>query len=305
MIIWVVRIMSLVSDEKLSKLTSTSNGKINSEVIEFAKTFLYSRLKTYVIDEKLLKIVEEKLKKINIKLVTSDEFVEIFHNSNGKGFLPGAFVFDNTIYFRNDLEFDKNEFHKLIHEMLHNISQNQEKLGIYKSGLYQSNKEKNYSYGYGFNEAFTEYLTSILLDEAFSGYSQDLNYVIQLFMLITDLKIEDLLFLYISKEEWCTENIINRFNPSSNDLVDLIVMYDDRLPQTRRKKFNPNNVLKIIFDSIKQKIADKEFLDTYNIQELLKQYYNYFSDWNLDNNTKQNMNEILDVLGTYNCKITR
>ena len=53
------------------------------------------------------------------------------------------------------------------------------------------------------------------------------------------------------------------------------------------------------------KIADKEFLDTYNIQEVLKQYYNYFSDWNLDNNTKQNMNEILDVLGTYNCKITR
>lgn len=39
--------MSLVSNEKLAELTNSSNGKINEQVITFAKTFLYSQIKNY------------------------------------------------------------------------------------------------------------------------------------------------------------------------------------------------------------------------------------------------------------------
>lgn len=66
-------------------------------------------------------------------------------------------------------------------------------------------------YGRGLNEAFTEYLTSLILDVNFQGYSKDFEYIIQLLMILTNLDIKDLLKLYISNEEWLTDKIISRF----------------------------------------------------------------------------------------------
>lgn len=42
-----------------------------------------------------------------------------------------------------------------------------------KAGLFQINKKEKYYYNRGLNEAFTEYLTSILSEDSFSGYSKD------------------------------------------------------------------------------------------------------------------------------------
>ena len=206
--------MSLVSNKKLTELTNSSDGKINEKVINFAKTFLYSQLINYINNEKLLKQIQEKLEVMNIKLVLSDEFKKIYYNSNGKGFVPGAFAYKVTIYFKKEAIFENEDFHKLIHEILHFISYYEEDDKFYKSGLHIGNKEKNYSYGCGLNEAFTENLTSILLDESFSEYTKDLDYLIQLFMLLTNLQLEDLLHLYLSNKEWCTEDIVNKFNSS-------------------------------------------------------------------------------------------
>lgn len=188
--------MSLVNNEELKNLTNTTNGSINKQVVDFAKNILFSQLKSYISDEKQYKIINDKISNMKIELLSSPNFKDKFYESNGKGFLPAAFVYGGIIYFRNDINFDINDFHNLIHEMLHIISENGE-----KHGLLQLNKEKNYMYGRGLNEAFTEYLTSLVLEDNFRGYSKDFEYIIQLFMILTNLDINDLFSLYISKED--------------------------------------------------------------------------------------------------------
>ena len=292
--------MSLVNNEELKKITTTTNGSINKQVIDFTKNILLSQLKPYILDETQAKIINEKIKNMKIEILSNDDFKDKYYKSNGKGFLPGAYVYQNTIYFRNDLNFDINELHNLIHEMLHIISDNGEKMG-----LLQRNKEKNYMYGRGLNEAFTEYLTSLILDVNFQGYSKDFEYIIQLLMILTNLDIKDLFKLYISNEEWLTDEIISRFNPNDNELVGLVVEYDNRL--NPNKTFNPNNVFHYLFNSIKCKINNNEKFDVNKLQELLKQYYNYYYDVDreLDLSVKTSMAEILDILGTYKHSIGR
>ena len=244
-------------------------------------------------------LINDKISNMKIELLSSPNFKDKFYESNGKGFLPAAFVYGGIIYFRNDINFDINDFHNLIHEMLHIISENGE-----KHGLLQLNKEKNYMYGRGLNEAFTEYLTSLILEDNFRGYSKDFEYIIQLFMILTNLDIKDLFSLYISKEKWLTDEIINTFNPNDNELVGLIVEYDNMLDPN--KKLNPNNVLQFLFNSIKIKINNNEKLDTERLQELLREYYNYYYDMDrdLEVSTKIGMAEILDILGPYKHKMS-
>ncbi len=291
--------MSLVNNEELKNLTNTTNGSINKQVVDFAKNILFSQLKSYISDEEQYKIINDKISNMKIELLSSPNFKDKFYESNGKGFLPAAFVYGGIIYFRNDINFDINDFHNLIHEMLHIISENGE-----KHGLLQLNKEKNYMYGRGLNEAFTEYLTSLILEDNFRGYSKDFEYIIQLFMILTNLDIKDLFSLYISKEEWLTDEIINTFNPNDNELVGLIVEYDNMLDPN--KKLNPNNVLQFLFNSIKIKINNNEKLDTERLQELLREYYNYYYDMDrdLEVSTKTGMAEILDILGPYKHKMS-
>ena len=292
--------MSLINDEELKKITSITNSSINKQVVDFAKNILFSQLKSYISDEKQTKVVNEKIINMKIELLSSSDFKDKFYKSNGKGFLPAAFVYEDIIYFRNDINFDVNDFHNLIHEMLHIISYNGEKMG-----LLQHNKQKNYMYGRGLNEAFTEYLTSLILEDSFKGYSKDFEYIIQLFLILTNLDIKDLFNLYVSKKEWLTDEIINAFNPNDNELVGLIIEYDNKL--NPNKSFNPNNVFRFLFNSIKFKINNNEKLDVNRLQELLKQYYNYYYDVDceLEVSTKTGLAEILDILGTYKHKISR
>ncbi len=73
------------------------------------------------------------------------------------------------------------------------------------------------------------------------------------------------------------------------------------------KKLNPNNVFQFLFNSVKIKINNNEKLDTERLQELLREYYNYYYDMDrdLEVSTKIGMAEILDILGTYKHKISR
>lgn len=59
--------------------------------------------------------------------------------------------------------------------------------------------------------------------------------------------------------------------------------------------------------SIKCKINNNEKFDVNKLQELLKQYYNYYYDVDceLDLSVKTSMAEILDILGTYKYNISR
>ena len=110
---------------------------------------------------------------------------------------------------------------------------------------------------------------------------------------------------YISKEEWLSDEIINTFNPNDNELVGLIVEYDNKV--LKKGTFNPNNVLQFLFNSIKIKINNNEKIDTEKLMELLKQYCNYYYDIDreLDASIGIDLAEILDSLGTYRHKISR
>lgn len=131
--------MSLISNDELTKLTSTTDGTINNQVIELAKNVLFTKISAYIIDDDELEIIRNKISNMKIELLSGDSFKESYSKCNGKGFLPGGFEYLGVVYFRNDLEFDKNEFHKLIHKMLHAISSHLENGKI---GLFQINKEK-------------------------------------------------------------------------------------------------------------------------------------------------------------------
>ncbi len=294
--------MSIITNDTLNKITSSTSGKINSQIIEFTKEILFTKLSNYITDPKEIDMIKNKISNIKIELLSNEDFKNIYYKCNGSGFLPGGFHYLGIIYFRNDLEFDTVEFHKLIHEMLHSISFNPESG---KAGLFQISKEEKHYYGRGLNEAFTEYLTSILLEDSFSGYSKDFYYIIQLVMQLTNLDIKGLFRLYISKEEWLTDELINTFNANNDELIKLIIEYDNRLNPS--KSFDPNNVFSYLFNSIKFKINNNEKLDTNKLQELLKEYYNYYYDvdHDLDVPVKTGMAEILDILGTYKHKISR
>lgn len=135
--------MSFINNEELKKITNGSS--INMQTIDFAKNVLILQLKPYIFDETQAKTIKEKIENMKIEILSNDDFKDKFYKSNGKGFLPGAYVYKNTIYFRNDLNFDINELHNLIHEMLHIISDNGEKMG-----LLQHNKEKKLYVWQGF-----------------------------------------------------------------------------------------------------------------------------------------------------------
>lgn len=102
-----------------------------------------------------------------------------------------------------------------------------------------------------------------------------------------------------------TDELINTFNTNNDELIKLIIEYDNRLNPS--KSFDPNNVFSYLFNSIKFKINNNEKLDTNKLQELLKEYYNYYYDvdHDLDVPVKTGMAEILDILGTYKHKISR
>lgn len=292
--------MSLIDNVELEKLTVITDGKINKQVVDLAKNVLYLQLGNYITDEQEHEMIKEKIQNLKVELLSLEDFKETHYKCGGSGFLPGGFEYKGDVYFRNDVEFTSREFHNLIHEMLHGISDNGDKVG-----LHQVNLEKNYMYGLGFNEAFTEYLASTVLEDKFGGYGQDFNYMIQMFMILTNLDIKELFNLYISKEEWLSGEIIDTFNPNDNELVGLIVEYDNKLLKNRT--FNPNNVLQFLFNSIKIKIDNNENFDSEKLQELLKQYFNYFYDidYELEASIKRNMAEVLDSLGTYKHKISR
>ena len=200
--------------DELTKITSTTSGTINNQVIKLAKKVLFTKISAYIIDDDELEIIRNKISNMKIELLSGDSF---------------------------------------------------------------------------------------------KSYTQDFKYIIQLFMILTNLDVNDLFRLYISKDEWLTDEIISTFNPNDNELVGLVVEYDNRLNPNKYKTFNPNNVLQFLFNSIKIKINNSEKLDTEKLEEFLKQYYGYYYDVDrdLEASTKTNMAEILDILGTYKHKISR
>lgn len=273
-----------------------------NNIIQSSKLLLKEGLSKIVTNKDMLELLISKINNLDVVILEPDKFVEIWHSFNGNGiFAPGGFTFNNKVYLKNN----NLNVHTIIHEMIHGISEIKHDNG-YKSGLMVGNKNENYMYGRGFNEAFTEHLTSIITNEIFCGYSQDFQYVIQLFMEISNLKLEDVIELYFKENEWLSDEIIDRFDSSKKSLPNLIIEYDNKTSNGQRKS-NPNNIMEIIIDAINNKIDNNISINTHAISEMIKHLndYYYSVDIELDSSIKYKLSNVLDNLGTYKNKIGR
>ena len=145
-------------------------------------------------------------------------------------------------------------------------------------------------------------MTSVLLEESFQGYSKDLNYMIQLLMNITDIRIPKLMELYILPESWLTEDIIKRFNSNNEDLILLVLLYDQRLIQTRNNPYDSNKVIKILIEAIFDKLNLGCEINCAEADSLLRNIYNYYYGDGLyvpSIEIKQKIAKLLDDLGEY------
>lgn len=268
------------------------------QIIIDSKNKLLEGLNSYINDPNFLKIIVEKINNLNIKILDVKDFDEKFKEFGGQGFAPAAFCYEGEVYLKN---YNLSE-HIIIHEMLHAISEHNYEKGA-KHGLLVANKEKNYLYGRGFNEGFTEYLASLITNEMFTGYTEDFKLIIELFMQISNYNIEDVLKLYFQKEEWLSDFVINSFDMINKSLPNLVVEYDNKSIYSKNK-FNPNNVMIIILNAIENKINGNDYLDTNKISGNLKQLNNYFYhvDFEFDSEVQEKLANVLDIIGTYKPK---
>lgn len=284
--------MSVVNYEEIEKLTSKTKGYINEDVVTYAKNFLTTKLKMYLNSENFTSI-ERKIQELDIRLLNDEDLKETYKESKGKGFNRQGFYYNRTIYFSSDTLFQGYSFHKLIHEMLHATSDN-----LYdKIGLYVINYKDKYHYGYGFNEACTEFLTSIICDEPFYGYATDLKLMWELFMNIASLSMEEVITMYLDKNNWLTSNLALRFSHNENNLAMLVSEYDERIFQVAERDFDADKVLKIMIAVLKEKINLNEELNYAKLITLIKEYYDYLNDtWSINEETTNSFTELLDLL---------
>lgn len=268
--------------------------KDKQEIIQRSKLLLINWLNNYINDSELLETITNRLNRLKVSIYNNEDFETEYRKLQGKGFAPGAFKYQDCLYFRETVS-----THQIIHEMLHGISSYTYENG-FKSGLFVGNKKEDYIYGRGFNEAFTEYLTSIITNEQFSGYSKDLKVIIELFMNLTNYKVEDVLNLYFQKEEWLSDDAMKLFASDNESLPNLVTEYDNKLSNSSRK-INNNNVVKILLTAIDNKISDGTLVNSLEIIDKLKelnQYY-YSCDIDLNNDIKESFVITLDKIGSY------
>ncbi len=222
-------------------------------------TEIVSLIKQKIIDYTGNKNLSETItNNINIVFLDVDEFLRISGTrSLSKG--PGAFHKrdNNTIYMLKKDTYNNNDIHKIIHELLHAYSNNYSSNG--KEGLQVSGYDKNnrlISAGGAINEAATEYLTSIINNDGFVGYPDDMKCIFELFIDILDIRF-DFVTIYFQKENWITDELNKKFNSSkTNQLDEFVLEFDNRLPMYRKKQFNFNKIISILLDAINDKITN-------------------------------------------------
>ena len=195
---------------------------------------------------------------INIVFLDVDEFLKL---SGAKSLSEGPGAFhkrdNNTVYMLKKDIYSNNDIHKVIHELLHAYSNNYEYYG--KEGFIVYGYDENnhlISAGGALNEAATEYLTSIINNDGFIGYPDDMKYIFELFIDVLNLKT-DFVNIYFQTENWLTDDMNQKFNSSKNNQLDEFVLaFDNRLPMYRKQAYDFNNTVSILLDAINDKIIN-------------------------------------------------
>lgn len=104
------------------------------------------------------------------------------------------------------------------------------------------------------NEAATEFLTSIINNDGFIGYNDDMKYIFEIFIDIINIR-KDFIGMYFQKENWISDEMNKKFNSSKPyQLDEFIVELDNRLPMYRKKPYNFNKVFAILIDAVFDKL---------------------------------------------------
>lgn len=259
--------MSIVDYDKLSDSINDYN-----KIFDYAKKIIKNRLSLIYNDEKGLSIINQKLEHIKIMVLTPEEF-----KKRNPSQFAGAF-YDNGVIYLKYLELAPNVFHKLIHEMLHAISDNnKDRHGVMK---YWKEENKNYYYGYGINEAVTEYLTALILEEKFYGYSNDFNLVLQSIMSIAKISNSELIEIYLGQKELLNDDLCQRYNRNDKGaLKEITIEFDQRLPQTRKAPFKADNVMSNLIISIQSHIGKNEDINFEELKKLIIRLQDHYMEY--------------------------
>lgn len=213
-----------------------------------------SEIVNYTGDESLYEIITNN---VNIVFLDVDEFLKL---SGAKSLSEGPGAFhkrdNNTVYMLKKDIYSNGDIHKVIHELLHSYSNNYENYG--KEGFTVYGYDENnhlISAGGSLNEAATEYLTSIINNDGFVGYPDDMKYIFELFIDILNART-DFVNIYFQTENWLTDDMNQRFNSSKNNQLDEFVLeFDNRLPMYRKQPYDFNKTVSILLDALNNKIT--------------------------------------------------
>lgn len=276
--------------------------------LRVAKKYLSETLFPMLKDEISIATFLENIEMISVNYLSRDDFLQEINCAEDSKGIPRAFCLNKKIYFQQDVEVNgkrfpvlkHEEFHVLIHEMLHALSDNFKYTG--KTGLQQYYIDDNgdlYSDYKIINEAATEYLASNLLGEPFIGSNIDLKYVLQMVMELTGMDDEELLNLYFQDKNWVNEDLSMRFNSSDPTLLHkMLTLYDGWFPSSKKHDilYDFSNVSEILLNTVNYKIDNHELLDYKKIYHLLNKLLKKCYWIEINENIIEKYNDTLDRL---------
>ena len=283
--------------ENMEDKNKFDENKSLSELIEIAKNIIRKRLTELNSNPEIKQLITSKLDDIPVKVLKHDIFVEMSGVDPKKDIIPGAFYFNGNVYLCERDSFNYKDFHKLVHEMLHFLSDNSKTVG--KTGLtqYYYNNNKLDAIGHVINEGATEYLTSLLLGDFFYGYSNDLNHIMQMILTLMNKSTDDFITMYFQKDFWLNEENNRLFSSENAGLLTKIVAeYDNRLPKYAKKEYDFDYIFSGILDTVNSKLKLNENFDLTKTYDLLRNIRNNH-DWiEIKDETIQKYNETMSEL---------
>ena len=221
---------------------------------------------------------------INVEFVDYDEFKRLTSSAptEAGGFYNPA---NKTICLLKKEAYSKRDIHKLIHEMLHAYSDE----SVWKQGLEVRGYNENDNFitaGGTINEAATEYLASIINEDGFIGYPEDMKYIFELFIDVLNIRTE-FVNIYFQPDFWITDEMNKRFNSLKEDqLDDFVLEFDNRLPLFRKKDFDFNKTISILLDAVYDKTINNTNVDYQSIAKDLFYIRRCDFDMNQENQNK-------------------
>lgn len=276
--------------------------KLNrDEQIELAKNILSEKLIPLVSNEDTKELLIEKINNLSVVYLERQEFLDLQDLKEGDYNVPLACYGRGTVFMQNTRGINSKEFHGLIHEIIHSLSDHFKydgKLGLLE-GYFDENDVCQNRYKV-INEAATEYITSSVLGEPFYCYSQDLKYTLELILQLAHISYEELLNIYFGKERWVTKELASRFNGDDITLLPkLLEEYDTRISSDINEEYNFSHVSEILLRTVNYKLDNHEHFDHEYVGGLLNKLLKdcYWVD--MDVKTIEYYNDTIDRLLYY------